>query len=116
MSAPPRLPVEEVGVACVRAALEAAARLEEAWTGETIATDLDHDHVRAALVSECLFRIDGAPSGGGFAAGGVAAAVRTPGRVARRTGGRRSGERAPDRPRPPRRRRPATTALCEMFG
>jgi hypothetical protein len=67
MSAAPRLPVEEVGVACVRAALEAAARLGEARTGEAIPTDLDHDHVRAALVSERLFRIDGAPAGAGFA-------------------------------------------------
>jgi CoA-transferase family III len=67
MSAAPRLPVEEVGVACVRAALEAAARLEEVRTGEAIPTDLDHDHVRAALVSERLFRIDGAPAPAGFA-------------------------------------------------
>src|SRR6202012_1848793 len=67
MRAPPRLPVEEVGVACVRAALEAAARLYEARTGEPIATDLDPDHVRAALVSERLFRVDGAPAGAGFA-------------------------------------------------
>lgn len=67
MSAAPRLPVEEVGVACVRAAIEAAARLGEARTGEAIATDLDHDQVRAALVSERLFRIDGAPAGVGFA-------------------------------------------------
>jgi hypothetical protein len=67
MDASPRLPVEEVGVACVRAALEAAARLYEARTGEEIATDLDPDHVRAALVSERLFRVDGAPAGAGFA-------------------------------------------------
>jgi hypothetical protein len=67
MSAAPRLPVEEVGVACVRAALEAAARLYEARTGEAIPTDLDPDHVRAALVSERLFRVDGAPVGAGFA-------------------------------------------------
>jgi CoA-transferase family III len=63
----PRLPVEEVGVACVRAALEAAARLGEAGRGEAIPTDLDHDHVRAALVSERLFRVNGAPAGAGFA-------------------------------------------------
>ncbi len=62
-----RLPVEEIGVACVRAALEAAARLGEARTGEAIPTDLDRDQVRAALVSERLFRIDGAPAGAGFA-------------------------------------------------
>jgi crotonobetainyl-CoA:carnitine CoA-transferase CaiB-like acyl-CoA transferase len=67
VSAPPRLPVGEVGVACVRAALEAAARLGEARTGEAIPTDLDPDHVRAALVSERLFRVDGAPAGAGFA-------------------------------------------------
>jgi hypothetical protein len=62
MSAAPRLPVEEVGIACVRAALEAAARLGEARTGEATPTDLDRDHVRAALVSERLFRVDGAPA------------------------------------------------------
>jgi crotonobetainyl-CoA:carnitine CoA-transferase CaiB-like acyl-CoA transferase len=67
MSAAPRLPVEEVGVACVRAALEAAARLGEASAGKAILPDLDPDHVRAALVSERLFRIDGAPAGAGFA-------------------------------------------------
>src|ERR1700761_5992689 len=67
MRAPPRLPVEEVGVACVGAALEAAARLGEARTGQEIPTDLDRDHVRAALVSERLFRIDGAAAGAGFA-------------------------------------------------
>jgi hypothetical protein len=67
MSATPPLPVEEVGVACVRTALEAAARLGEARTGEAIPTDLDHDHVRAALVSERLFQVDGAPAGAGFA-------------------------------------------------
>jgi CoA-transferase family III len=67
MSAAPRLPVEEVGVACVGAALEAAARLGEARTGEEIPTDLDRDHVRAALVSERLFRVDGAAAGTGFA-------------------------------------------------
>jgi CoA-transferase family III len=67
MSAAPRLPVEEVGVACVRAALEAAARLGESRTGEAIPTDLDQDQVRAALVSERLFRIDGAPAPAGFA-------------------------------------------------
>src|ERR1700742_4025381 len=67
MSEPPRLPVEEVGVACVGAALEAAARLGEARTGEEIPTDLDPDHARAALVSERLFRVDGAPAAAGFA-------------------------------------------------
>src|SRR6201996_6008012 len=67
MRAPPRLPVEEVGLACVGAALEAAARLGEARTGQAIATDLDRDHVRAALVSERLFRVDGAAAGAGFA-------------------------------------------------
>jgi hypothetical protein len=67
MSAAPRLPVEEVGVACVRAALEAAVRLGEARTGEAIPTDLDPDHVRAALISERLFRVDGSPAPAGFA-------------------------------------------------
>jgi crotonobetainyl-CoA:carnitine CoA-transferase CaiB-like acyl-CoA transferase len=67
MSAASRLPVEVVGVACVRAALEAAARLGEAGTGEAVPIGLDHDHVRAALVSERLFRIDGAPAPAGFA-------------------------------------------------
>jgi CoA-transferase family III len=63
----PRLPVEEVGVACVRAALEAAARLGEARTGKAIPIDLDPDQVRAALVSERLFRVDGSVAGAGFA-------------------------------------------------
>jgi crotonobetainyl-CoA:carnitine CoA-transferase CaiB-like acyl-CoA transferase len=67
MTTAPRLPVEAVGVACVRAALEAAARLGEARTGEAVRTDLDHDQVRAALVSERLFRVDGAPAPAGFA-------------------------------------------------
>jgi hypothetical protein len=77
----PRLPVEEVGVACIFEALQAAVRL-----GRTLEVDrgapsagargayggipdvaLDHDQVRAALVSERLFRVDGASPGGGFA-------------------------------------------------
>ncbi len=67
MGASPPLPVEEVGVACVRAALEAAARLGEARTDEEIPIDLDRGRLRAALVSERLFRVDGAPAGAGFA-------------------------------------------------
>jgi crotonobetainyl-CoA:carnitine CoA-transferase CaiB-like acyl-CoA transferase len=67
MTPEPRLPVEDVGVACVGAALLAAARLEEARTGEWLAPSLDRGQVRAALVSERLFRVDGAPAGAGFA-------------------------------------------------
>lgn len=67
MAAPSRLPVEEVGVACVRAALEAAARLGESRTGETLEPTADPAQVRAALVSERLFLVDGASVGGGFA-------------------------------------------------
>jgi crotonobetainyl-CoA:carnitine CoA-transferase CaiB-like acyl-CoA transferase len=63
----PRLPVEDVGVACVGAALLAAARLEEARTGEWLAPTLDRGQARAALVSERLFRVDGEPAGAGFA-------------------------------------------------
>jgi crotonobetainyl-CoA:carnitine CoA-transferase CaiB-like acyl-CoA transferase len=63
----PRLPVEEVGVACVGAALLAAARLHEAGTGEWLAPSLDRGAVRAALVSERLFRVAGEPAGAGFA-------------------------------------------------
>ena len=63
----PRLAVEDVGAACVGAALLAAARLREARTGEWLAPSLNRDQVRAALVSERLFRVDGAPAGGGFA-------------------------------------------------
>jgi hypothetical protein len=63
----PRLPVEEVGVACVGAALLAASQLHEARTGEWLAPSLDRGQVRAALVGERLFRVDGAPAGAGFA-------------------------------------------------
>jgi crotonobetainyl-CoA:carnitine CoA-transferase CaiB-like acyl-CoA transferase len=63
MADPPRLPVEEVGVACVRAALEAAARLG----GGALDVAIDPSQVHAALVSERLFRLDGAPAGVGFA-------------------------------------------------
>jgi crotonobetainyl-CoA:carnitine CoA-transferase CaiB-like acyl-CoA transferase len=63
----PRLPVEDVGVECVDAALLAAARLHEARTGEWLAPSLDRAQVRAALVSERLFRVDGAPAGASFA-------------------------------------------------
>lgn len=63
----PRLPVEDVGVACVGTALLAAARLHEVRTGEWLTPNLDRGQVRAALVSERLFRVDGESSGGGFA-------------------------------------------------
>ncbi len=63
----PRLSVEEVGIACIGAALLAAARLEEVRTGEWSTPALDRGEVRAALVSERLFRIDGEPAGAGFA-------------------------------------------------
>jgi hypothetical protein len=63
----PRLPVEEVGVACVGTALLAAARLHEARTGAWLAPSLDRGQVRAALVSERLFKVDGEPAGAGFA-------------------------------------------------
>jgi crotonobetainyl-CoA:carnitine CoA-transferase CaiB-like acyl-CoA transferase len=62
-----RLPVEDVGLACVGAALLAAARLGEVRAGEWPVPSLVRGQVRAALVSERLFRVDGAPSGGGFA-------------------------------------------------
>lgn len=62
-----RLPVEEVGLACVRAALEAAARLADARTGASLEPAVDPARVRASLVSERLFRVDGAPAGAGFA-------------------------------------------------
>jgi hypothetical protein len=63
----PRLAVEDVGVACVGAALLAAARLAEARTGEWLGPTLDRGQVRAALVSERLFRVDGEPAGASFA-------------------------------------------------
>ena len=63
----PLLPVEDVGVACVEAALGAAARLHEARTGERLPPGLDRDQVRACLVSERLFRVAGEPTGPGFA-------------------------------------------------
>lgn len=65
--APSRLPVEELGVACVGAALLAAARLRKATTGERPSPSLDRGHLRAALVSERLFFVDGERSGVGFA-------------------------------------------------
>lgn len=64
---PPRLPVEDVGARCIDAALEAAARLHEAGTGERLAPRLDRDQARAALVSERLFHVDGEPAGALFA-------------------------------------------------
>jgi crotonobetainyl-CoA:carnitine CoA-transferase CaiB-like acyl-CoA transferase len=63
----PRLAVEEVGVACVGAALLAAARLHEARAGEWLAPGLDRGCVRASLVSERLFTVDGIPPPAGFA-------------------------------------------------
>jgi crotonobetainyl-CoA:carnitine CoA-transferase CaiB-like acyl-CoA transferase len=63
----PRLPVEDVGVACIGAALIAAAQLEEARTGEWPAPALDRGEARAALVSERIFRVDGEPAGASFA-------------------------------------------------
>lgn len=65
--APGRLPVEEIGSACVGAALLAAGRLEEARSGRRVAASLDRGQVRAALVSERLFRLGGEPAGAGFA-------------------------------------------------
>ncbi|MBS1889448.1 MAG: CoA transferase [Actinobacteria bacterium] len=65
--APARLPVEDLGLACVGAALLAAARLHEARTGEWLAPSLERGPLRAALVSERLFRVEGEPAGGGFA-------------------------------------------------
>ncbi|MFT3862867.1 MAG: CoA transferase [Solirubrobacterales bacterium] len=53
-----RLPVDELGVACVGAALLAA--------GDQVAS-LDRGQLRAALVSERLFFVDGARAGAGFA-------------------------------------------------
>ncbi|HEY2477156.1 MAG TPA: CoA transferase [Solirubrobacterales bacterium] len=66
-SSAPRLEVEEFGGACVGAALLAAGRLHEARTGEWLAPSLDRGHLRAALVSERLFRAGGEPAGAGFA-------------------------------------------------
>jgi crotonobetainyl-CoA:carnitine CoA-transferase CaiB-like acyl-CoA transferase len=64
---PARLPVEGVGVACVTSALIAAARLEEANCDKRVSVALDRGQVRAALVSERLFRLGGELAGAFFA-------------------------------------------------
>jgi crotonobetainyl-CoA:carnitine CoA-transferase CaiB-like acyl-CoA transferase len=62
-----RLAVEEVGAACVSAALAAASRLHEVRAGAPLATGVEPGSLRAALISERLFRVDGGATMMGFA-------------------------------------------------
>jgi CoA-transferase family III len=71
---PSRLPVEEVAIACTGAALLAAAALH-AQRGDggsrgsrgSPTARLDREHVAAAFRSEAYLRVNGEPSGPGFA-------------------------------------------------
>jgi crotonobetainyl-CoA:carnitine CoA-transferase CaiB-like acyl-CoA transferase len=69
---PSRLPVEDVAVACTGAALLAAAALHAQRGGDDGArgsptAQLDLGHVAAAFRSEAYLRINGKPTGPGFA-------------------------------------------------
>ena len=64
---PSRFRAGEVAVACVRAALGAAAALAEQRDGERPAIGLDRGEVEAAVVSERHFGVGGRPAGAGFA-------------------------------------------------
>jgi crotonobetainyl-CoA:carnitine CoA-transferase CaiB-like acyl-CoA transferase len=59
--------VQEVGVACVSAALLAAAALARQRSGAALDVHVDRDHVAAAVTSERSFRVDGRAAGAGFA-------------------------------------------------
>jgi crotonobetainyl-CoA:carnitine CoA-transferase CaiB-like acyl-CoA transferase len=64
---PSRLAVEEVGGACVGAALAAASLLHEARTGSALSVAVDLPSLQAALISERLFAVDGGDPVVGFA-------------------------------------------------
>ena len=69
---PSRLPAEDVAIACAGAALLAAAALHAQRGGDSGSRGspvvrLDRGHVAAAFRSEAFLRVDGAPSGPGFA-------------------------------------------------
>ncbi|HLJ07796.1 MAG TPA: carnitine dehydratase, partial [Acidimicrobiia bacterium] len=61
------LPVEDAAVACVGAALLAAADLAALRSGRRPSPSLDRRHVAEAVVSERRFRVDGQERGMGFA-------------------------------------------------
>ncbi len=64
---PARLPVEEVALACVSAALAAADALDQQRGGTRSPLGLDREHVAAAVRSEQFFRWRGHPAGASFA-------------------------------------------------
>ena len=64
---PSAFPVEETAVACVSAALMAAAALDRTRGGATGPVALDRGHVTAAVRSERYFRRGTEAAGGGFA-------------------------------------------------
>ena len=67
-SLPSHLPVEDTAVACAGAALLAGADLQARRGGPVARTArLDRGHVAAAFRSEAYLRLNGAPTGTGFA-------------------------------------------------
>jgi hypothetical protein len=65
---PSRLPVEDTAIACAGAALLAAAALHAGRGGAVLRTlRLDRGHVAAAFRSEAWLRVNGEPTGAGFA-------------------------------------------------
>jgi hypothetical protein len=68
---PSRLPAEDVAIACVGAALLAAAALHaqrgDRESRSSPVARLDREHVAAAFRSEAFLRVDGQPAGPGFA-------------------------------------------------
>ena len=69
---PSRLPAEDVAIACAGAALLAAAALHAQRGGDcgsrgSPVARLDRRHLAAAFRSEALLRVDGEPTGPGFA-------------------------------------------------
>jgi len=65
---PSRLPTEDTAIACAGAALLAAAALHARRGGDYLRVlRLDRAHVAAAFRSEAWLRVNGEPSGPGFA-------------------------------------------------
>jgi hypothetical protein len=64
---PSRLAVEQVGAACVSAALGGASRLHQVRAGAPHSIGVDPGSVQAALISERLFAVDGGGTIMGFA-------------------------------------------------
>jgi hypothetical protein len=62
-----RLAVEEVGGACVSAALAAASRLHEVRAGAPLSIGVEPPSLHAALISERLFAVEGGGTTIGFA-------------------------------------------------